>query len=237
MQIERISDNQIKCTLTEDDLRMRHLSVKDPSYGLESATALFHEMLDQASSRFDFPVEDNPITIDAIPTQSGGLVLIITRLENADELDPHFARFSESPEEAPKEYKDTSESADEILEKLPDSRKPLPQTAKAVSEDPDENDHVRIYHFDSLDQVIELAIFLKNIYSGSNSLFKAPDEDGYYLSMHSSWHTPEEFNQICNMMAEFAAVKSTRASREAYMAEHYKCLSKDTALQRLIHFS
>ena len=43
MKIERISDNQIRCTLNKNDLLDRELRISELAYGTEKAKALFKE--------------------------------------------------------------------------------------------------------------------------------------------------------------------------------------------------
>ena len=50
MKIERISENQIRCTLTSFDLSVRNLNLKELTYGSEKSRALFREMLQRASN-------------------------------------------------------------------------------------------------------------------------------------------------------------------------------------------
>ena len=48
MKIERVNDNQIKCTLTGSDLSARNLSLSELAYGTDKARSLFQEMLQKA---------------------------------------------------------------------------------------------------------------------------------------------------------------------------------------------
>ena len=52
MKIEKINDNQIRCTLTHADLAARNLKISELAYGTEKAKSLFRDMMQQAS--FDF---------------------------------------------------------------------------------------------------------------------------------------------------------------------------------------
>ena len=45
MKIERLSENQIRCTLSRTDLRERRISLFELAYGGEKARHLFREML------------------------------------------------------------------------------------------------------------------------------------------------------------------------------------------------
>ena len=49
MKIEKVNDNQIRCTLTREDLDSRHLKLSELAYGTEKAKSLFREMMEKAS--------------------------------------------------------------------------------------------------------------------------------------------------------------------------------------------
>ena len=51
MKIERINENQIRCTLTSSDLSARNLNLGELAYGTEKAKKLFHEMIQKSASR------------------------------------------------------------------------------------------------------------------------------------------------------------------------------------------
>ena len=79
MKIEKINDNQIRCTLTHADLAARHLKLSELAYGTEKAKSLFRDMMQQASFDFGFDAEDLPLMIEAIPSSADSIVLIITK--------------------------------------------------------------------------------------------------------------------------------------------------------------
>ena len=54
MKIEKINDNQIRCTLTHADLAARNLKISELAYGTEKAKSLFRDMMQQASFDFGF---------------------------------------------------------------------------------------------------------------------------------------------------------------------------------------
>lgn len=116
MKIEKISDNQIRCTLNKDDLLDRELRISELAYGTEKAKALFRDMMQQASYEFGFEAEDIPLMIEAIPVSSDCLVLVITKVENPDELDTRFSKFtSSSKEDTELDEENGSPFADEII--------------------------------------------------------------------------------------------------------------------------
>lgn len=93
MKIERISDNQIRCTLSRNDLLERHLKISELAYGSEKAKELFRDMMQQANMDFGFEADDIPLMIEAIPTSRDSIVLVITKVDNPEEFDEKFSRF------------------------------------------------------------------------------------------------------------------------------------------------
>ena len=121
MKIEKLNENQIRCTLTHADLAARHLKLSELAYGTEKAKSLFRDMMQQAS--FDFGVgeaDDIPLMVEAIPASADTIVLIITKVEDPEELDTRFSRFTTPAEPETKGAGSFSklEGAEEFLDLL-----------------------------------------------------------------------------------------------------------------------
>lgn len=96
MKIERLNENQIRCTLNKSDLASKQLKINELAYGSDKAKELFRDMMQQASYELGFEAEDTPLMIEAIPVSSECIVLIVTKVDNPEELDTRFSRFSPS---------------------------------------------------------------------------------------------------------------------------------------------
>ncbi len=94
MKLERLSENQIRCTLNKADLQDRELLLNELAYGTDKAKELFRDMMEQAADELGFEVNDIPLMIEAIPVSPDCLILIITKVEDPEELDTRFSRFS-----------------------------------------------------------------------------------------------------------------------------------------------
>lgn len=117
MKIEKISENQIRCTLNKDDLLDRQLRLSELAYGTEKAKLLFRDMMQQAAFEFGFEADDIPLMIEAIPISPECLVLVVTKVEDPDELDTRFSKFSpeDSTDSDDMEFDDDISYADEII--------------------------------------------------------------------------------------------------------------------------
>ncbi len=130
MKIERINENQIRCTLTSFDLSIRNLNIGELAYGSEKAKKLFREMIKQAEAEVGFDAEDIPLMVEAIPLSGESIMLVITKIEDPEELDTRFSRFSPASEEEDSPLgslpQDLLEGADSLLglfaSSLPDGK-------------------------------------------------------------------------------------------------------------------
>ena len=141
MRIERISTNQIRCTLSSIDLQNRNLNVLELAYGSDNAKALFREMLHKASYEVGFDTDDTPLMIEAVPMSGENIVIYITKVDDPDELDTRFAKF------APAISDDMLSTLDIRLDNLLEGAIELndsPNSLNAVSES-----YLRAFSFDS----------------------------------------------------------------------------------------
>ena len=258
MKIEKVNYHQILCTLTKADLADRELKISELAYGTEKAKNLFRDMMQQASYEFGFDADDIPLMIEAIPLNSECIVLVITKVEDPEELDTRFSKFAPSVHDEYEEddlgstldsmLQSLSEGADDVLDlfkKIHDNH--LAETNANTLNGTNQSkrrsantanqsvgiDLTRIYGFESLNQVTRLAHILAQHYSGKNSLYKNEKTSGYLLVVAQSDHTPEEFNKICNMLSEYGSPEKIASASEAYMEEHFEPVIRDKAVQAL----
>lgn len=121
MKLERINDNQIRCTLTGQDLAERHLQLSELAYGNDKTKRLFREMMQQASCELGFDTDDIPLLIEAIPLPGNSIILTVTKVEYPEELDTRFSNFSDYGEypgdpEDDEDDSPTLEGADTIMD-------------------------------------------------------------------------------------------------------------------------
>ena len=257
MKIEKINDRQIRCTLTKEDLANREIKISELAYGSEKAKALFQDMMQLAAQDFGFEAENMPLVIEAIPVSMDTLILIITKVEDPEELDTRFARFS--PEDAEHDVsgsfadlKERIEGADDILglirkiseakqraaEKNKKTEQPLTAeqptgTALDAAEDEDVRNLTRFYLFHSLDDAIRAGAVVGSIYEGPNTLYKNPENGHFYLLLKKADSPAEEFNKICNILSEYALSCKFAPGMEAHFAEHMEIVVAEHALQDL----
>lgn len=247
MKIEKISDTQIRCTLSRQDLAERDLKISELAYGSDKAKDLFRELMVQASYECGFEADDIPLMIEAIPVSGDCLVLVVTKVEDPDELDTRFSNFSSFRDSDNEDSSSTATSfTEEILEcfgqlgallgkgkeaaeKATENTETLPTEESLPSPDR----FSKVYSFPTLHAATTLAHLISPYYFGENTLYKDEVSGSYYLVLHMSDHTPEEFNRICNVISEYGTPVNTGYASLSYFAEHFKPIVKADAVQTL----
>ena len=257
MKLERISENQIRCTLTRSDLAERELKLSELAYGSEKAKALFREMMVQASDELGFEAENIPLIIEAVPISNECIMLIVTKVDDPEELDTRFSRFTPSSDDSD-EMSDSDEiiysGTDEILDIFKRlSNDILAKTAEMRSTDntadsdiqddsstPDTEANadsqqiiLRIYEFNSLNDVSRLSEQLPENFDCGNTLYKNPVNSHYYLVLSSEGIPRTIFGGICQLASEFGSVQKANANTLYYFDEHYETIIRENALQIL----
>lgn len=237
MKIEKINENQIRCTLTHADLAARHLKLSELAYGTEKAKSLFRDMMQQASFDFGFEAEDLPLMIEAIPSSADSIVLIITKVEDPEELDTRFSKFT-SVDDADMPNTDVLEKlqgADEFLNLL---NKVKEATSEVSTPEPEKEPaappfSIRFFSFENLDSVIRAARLLAPFYTGANTLYKDTESGLFILALAPIEQSGNKFNKICNMLSEYSSPEKGDSTVLAFLEEHCKIIISADAVQKL----
>ena len=233
MKIEKVNDHQIRCTLTGADLANRELKISELAYGSEKAKNLFRDMMQQASFEFGFEAEDIPLMIEAIPVNADCIVLIITKVEDPDEIDTRFSKFSPSlsAEDDAAEDDITDHFSDDVL----DLFQKIKNSAGAVSNTQNEEPQTAAPRMlqASLNHLCIFSRIVKDAYTAGSALYKDPDAMQYCLVLTMGDMSQQQFGKICNIASEYGTIQKVEPARSAYLQEHYEVLVPQDAVSAL----
>ncbi len=252
MRIEKVNDNQIRCTLTREDLASRNIKLSELAYGSENAKSLFRDMMQQAASEFGFEAEDIPLMIEAIPLSAETIMLIITKVESPEELDTRFSNFTDaaaedefSEEDSVSEKEDPFDSMgnQDLLELFEQIRKEKESSHADASAQTSETSQVpksqltKMFAFQDLETGILVSKFLKGFYTGDSALYKNPKDHMYHLVIRQGAHSMTEFHKIYNAIAQHTRAETYTPGIEAFYREHCKVILPEHAVQKLLQLS
>jgi len=236
MKIEKLNDNQIRCTLTQADLAARQLKLSELAYGTEKARNLFRDMMQQASFDFGFEADDIPLMIEAIPASSDSIILIITKVEDPEELDTRFSKFTPYGHSEVHAFEALSklegaEDLIDLLSRIKDSTQPAPPKPKTKPSAQTAN--FKLFSFNNIDRVISVAKLLSPVYHGGNTLYFDADADLYILALTQSNHKTNDFNKISNMLSEYGTLEKASNITLAFLEEHCQIIVSADAIKTL----
>lgn len=240
MKIEKVNENQIRCTLTREDLANRELKISELAYGTEKAKTLFRDMMRQANFEFGFEAEDIPLMIEAIPLNAECIVLIITKVDDPEELDTRFSRFAPSvTEELDNSDDDFNSPADDVMDLFrrlqtdqEETAAPA-DTAKDTAPDSSAAHRTRVFLFESLSRIMEAAAIIAPHYSGTSSLYKEDSSGRYLLQLVQGEEARDAFDRSCNIVSEYGTLQLPTRYNSTFLSEHYETLIRDNAVESL----
>ena len=202
MRMEKINEHQIRCTLTAQDLSARRLSLRDLKYGSSETMDLFRDIVSRVSAEFSFNAEQLPLMIEAIPLPEESLLLIISAIEDPEELDAHFAQFAASAQSSGPDSENGQETFYE------------PERAERVQIE------VCLVRFHAIDEVIDFAKKLGPSFHGESELYLAGDHTYYLALLKPEAMDVKAFLAFLNSIMEYGDLVEGSALRYAYLKEH-----------------
>ena len=242
MKIEKVNDHQIRCTLTKEDLANRELKISELAYGTDKAKDLFRDMMQQASYEFGFEAEDIPLMIEAVPLNSDCIVLIVTKVDDPEELDTRFSKFAPSLHD----QEEDSDDEEEEEEEEPETAAAIPAapelfqkadieqaaSASAARKTPIAS---RVFSFSSMRDLTELAHVIGTHLYAPNAVYRDSAHSEYLLILEPGNLDRNGFAKICNAVSEFGDSRQMPANSLVYLREHCEPVLESQALQTLAH--
>ena len=253
MIIEKISDTHIRCILNRAYLLSREIKISELAYGTEKAKLLFRDMIEQASEQFGFEAEEVPLMIEASPVSPDCIELIITKVEDPEELDTRFSRFA-PPEDEFMEDEDISPDIEGYFEPLRLDNSPIPTTpqkefvpisetvpdispaTKEAEESQPPAKAFRLFSFPSWSMAAKAALEIGNSYHGLSSLYKNQATNTYYLTLDGVADTESGFFFASNICSEFGTKERGGCGTMGFLNEHCELLVSDKAIEILCKY-
>ncbi len=258
MKIERINDNQIRCILTKEDLEARQIKFSELTYGSEKATSLFRDVMMEANQLYGFEPQNHPLMIEAVPMQSGMIVFLITKVaSDADSRDNLSAMdlFGDDGMSGDDTFHDKENAASATIRiggpisSLPslgqtirdlfqemlslDGSQPAAPSSNEKRPAPAREERDRIFVFDSLSDVIDLALAVTDLDLGSNTLYKDASDGRFYLLLVADTFIPAVYKQLVTRASDFSSSEAASRGLTAHMDEMYEVILREHALDKL----
>ena len=210
MKIERINDNQIKLTLTHDDLTKRNIKLEELITQTEKSQALFRDIIEQAFTECGFTVNNEPLMVEATPVAVDGLMIIVTKIQDKDSQKDKVSLLSQNKEH----------------------RRFKRKSIEAYTDEKVSDNGISIYSFENLDDVINASIRLNDTYSGYNTLFKY-SQKFFLLIQNDSPSDDITDEEIDNIISEYGTKHVSTVLSKYHLIEHGELMVKNPAVKTL----
>lgn len=211
MKIERISENQLKLTLTKDDLKERDIKLEDLITPSEKTQKLFRDIMEQALDEEDFVSENTPLMVEAVPMGTEGIMIIVTKVNNKD--------------------KKGNTTAD-LLQQAQETRRWKKKPLDTLEHAEEKNSDILIYSFPALDDIINVSLRLESGFKGESAVYK--NEGKYFLVLQGDTYTAEESSEELELvLKEYGQKHVSTPLAKYYLLEHGETIIADKAVKAL----
>lgn len=222
MKAEQINQDQVRFTLSAQDLRERNLKVSELAYGSEKTKALFDDMVKTAMEQFGVDFTEKPLMIEAIPLSENTLTITVTRVSGAAELGALFG--SNLP--------DGGKAAFEQQAAQVQDRPAKPETrSNQVSGLPGDGENV-IYMFKDFQQLCKTAEHMPLPLNLQNALYKDEKKGVYYLIVHYK-KMDRRLRYAVSVLSQYSESWIIGERLEKIIKEHGRLVFKARAIQKL----
>ena len=245
MKLEKLSDTQIRCTLSKEDLSQRQLHLSELAYGSEKAKELFRDMMQQASIELGFEADNIPLMIEAIPISNDCLVLVVTKVEDPDELDTRFSRFSKinMDDSFDEDFSDIDDTDFEEMDFLDDEDdidmddEPLPFSPSSDFDNADSDASTSSKERSAIDDALDLiALFTQAIAQAKKEAMRKKKENRSSVQ-DCQYYSFQNFSQAAQLGAFLAPFFEGESSlyKDSFSNNYYMILRKTQSENDTFH--
>lgn len=210
------------------------------AYGSEKAKDLFRDMMEMANDEYGFEADNIPLMIEAIPVSGECIVLVITKVEDPEELDTRFSKFapgisddSEEDEERDGDFPTDATSISDLFRKFKEAGAQAKEQAKAETGKKEAPFSKMSFSFDDMETLIKAGAQVTKVFSGNSSLYRNTSTGKYLLIIKKEKMDTSDFIPVCNMLGEFGTIIRGNTISEGYLKEHYEVIIQNDAIEML----
>ncbi|MCX8129224.1 MAG: adaptor protein MecA [Clostridia bacterium] len=207
MKIEKISENEIKVTISISDLEERNIDLNSLNYNSPAAQELFWDMMEQAEVQYGFNTSDSQLCIEALPDSDEGFIVTITKMDEDGDF-----------ESIQKYIKNKFKKNDLKVKR---------KNRKIYST-------LMIYSFREFEDLCSLSKKISSLYSGDSSLFKY--KETYYLVLTRSSLTISNTKLFEVMLGEYGNKVPNTGFYEGYLNEYGTKIIEYNAIEILNNY-
>jgi len=201
MRIEKVNENVLRVTITLNDLEERNIDLGSLNYNSPAAQELFWDMMEKAEEEYGFASGNSQLIFEASPENEAGFIVTITKVDADGEFES-IQKYIKS------KYKNS-----DLRQKK--------KKSKVCSA-------LKIYCFNSIDDLCKLSKRIASFYKGESSVFKC--KTSYYLLLTGCSISSASLDIL---MCEYSTQIGNASFFEGYLNEYGEKTIQNNAIDTL----
>ncbi len=213
MKIERVSENQLKLTLTKADLEEKGIRLSELMSPTEKTQQLFRDLMERTLMGYDFVGNNVPLMVEASPFGTDGIAIIVTRMVN--EQSGGTTTYDEpfvSTRTEPKRWKEKN---------IEGKRKQKVQGGQLF-----------IYAFKQLNEIVQFSLRVRNNFKGSSAVYKK-NSQFFLILTDATFDDAEGTNILSYILEEYGTKYIASPLSQSYLMEHGEVILEENAIASL----
>jgi adapter protein MecA 1/2 len=204
MKIEKVNENEIKVTISLDDLEERNIDLSALNYNSPATKELFWDMMEKAEIEYGFNTSNSQLCVEAVPDSTEGFILTITKLNEDGDF------------ESIQKYITTKLKKNDLRIKRKNRR-----IYSAII----------LYSFSDFEDLCALSKKVHLIYSGDSSVYM--HKNTYYLLLTRNNLTVTNPKMFEVLLSEYGKKLTNTGFYEGFLNEYATALIENNAIEVL----
>ena len=213
MKIERINDNQFRCTVSAIELIQRHLTLKKLSTDSSKSRRLVREMIELSVGEVGFEPNELPVMVEAVRSPEGDLVFTVTKID--------------SPEDLPPQLRVQAEMA-RALQSIGNAIRSRQEWIQTVQPEP-----LAVFAFREKNGIQLPPRLLETPRGLQSRLYYSAAQKLYYLVLSGKEKDKDTLFQASALLREYARQMPSTTASGAYFAEHAQTVFARRAIEQI----
>lgn len=239
MKFRKIDENTISCILSEEDMLENNIVLEDFFRDKNKVHDFIDVLIQKAKEEVGFETTGDLFSLQIMPLPKNGLAITFSDSpdDGARGVVDHLKHTMEQMEDGtqhlpPQDIEHILQGMLEEIENL--ERKEKNENKKNSSRKrPNNAPKMRIYEFDSMENLEEFCGLSKLERNIKSSLYKNEVENLYYLVLEKGRLSMKKFDICCELAMDFSRFVSDKLIQKSYCEEHYTCILEKKAVAAL----
>lgn len=227
MEIKRLDEDTIECSLTSEDLKNRGISLDDATYSSPVIRSLIHDLAGFLAKHHKFGTSSSPSVVnEMVPLDDGGLGIVFSKGDYSGDMDPRYSVFAKGSFDQSDDSLETDVAPSNPVDLF---RSILEEDALRLErekyiyhnngEDEKDNYELAVFEFDSLEDALCALLQIHEPNKIRSGIYRSPA--GVYLAvLHFHYLYEDTINDILNFLTDYGQRREVNAGSELYIQEH-----------------